>query len=119
MNKINVFDFLPVTFCLSLSDPNFDNHQNHFLKFFELNLPEALKPNSKKHWLTLPRRRLSNSPERKVSYFYSKPELKETYVSDNSQFLWILKPSYHNQVRDRILRDTAFTSLTIFKLCRI
>lgn len=34
MNKINVFDFIPVTYCLSLSDPHFDTNQNQFLKFF-------------------------------------------------------------------------------------
>lgn len=38
-NKLNVYDYVPVTYYLNTSDPNFDSNQNVFLKFYETNMP--------------------------------------------------------------------------------
>lgn len=59
-NKLNVFDYVPVTYVLNVSDSNFDANQNQFLKFFESNLPDKLKAKDRKQWLTLPRRRITS-----------------------------------------------------------
>lgn len=40
-NRMNVFEFVPVTFVLSLSDSSFESIQNQFMKFYEANLPET------------------------------------------------------------------------------
>ena len=72
--KRNVFEVVPMTFVLNLADGQFDNNLNSFLKFFEANIPENLRSDNRKVWLSL-KRRLGqhHSLERKSILFFCKP----------------------------------------------
>ena len=77
--KINVFDYLPVTYNLCLNDPSFDHCLHLFLKFFEHNLPEHHKKKHRKHWMSFKRKNHLNqgvTVDKKFNYFHCKPELK-------------------------------------------
>lgn len=119
VNKINTFDFVPVTFCLNLADSNFENSQNHFLKFYELHLPPEMKSEKKKHWLNLPKKRFTTNVEKKISYFYCKPEIRDVYLAEDSQYLWILKPTFWNQVQLFLSRVMGSMFSTIYKNYKI
>lgn len=53
---MNVFEYVPVTFVLNLTDSNFENAQNQFIKFYEANLPEDMQEKNRKKWLDVPRK---------------------------------------------------------------
>ena len=41
---------------------------------------------------------MNSNYSQKKSYHYSKPEIKRTFSSVNSSYLWILKPAFYNRV---------------------
>jgi hypothetical protein len=54
--KKNVFEIVPLTFVLNLSDSQFDHNLNAFLKFFDANIPLHMKNDNRKVWLALKKR---------------------------------------------------------------
>lgn len=100
LNKINAFEFIPLTFILNTLESTFEAQQTHFLNFYYEHTPQ--QPNSKqKSSLSIMKRPIlsgSISLDKKTQPVHSKYEIKEAYTSPNSKGLWILKPSYFNRV---------------------
>lgn len=55
VNKLNIFSFVPVTFVLNTGDISYESNIGHFLKFFEINLPDHLKKENRKLWINIKR----------------------------------------------------------------
>lgn len=81
MNKLNVFSFIPVTFILNTSDTSYESNLGHFLKFFDLNLPDEMRKENRKLWVSVKREiPVHFQTEKKKSYFFCKPLLMDMFV---------------------------------------
>jgi len=62
-NRLNIFDYMPLTYYLDLNDENLDGCLMVFLKFFESHIPESMKMSaeSKKFLNKIARKKNKNS----------------------------------------------------------
>jgi hypothetical protein len=94
-----------MTFILNLSDTHFDNNLNAFLKFFNSNIPFHMKNDNRKVWLSLKKRFIQqHSIEKKNVLFFCKAITPDVFYGFNSNYLWLLKPTFLNRVRVMLLR---------------
>jgi hypothetical protein len=102
-NKLNAFDITPTTFILDLSDDMLDLSLNAFVKFFNHNMPNRLKPTTgeMKQFIQMPRlpSQQSKHEKRCQGNFYCHPSTSATFFSPASNYLWLLKPTFLNRGR--------------------
>lgn len=120
-NKLNVFNYVPLTYIIDLSSGEEDMALHNFIKFYNRNLPA----NNSQHRLEsvmLPRIKhqpysstTNNQSKRPQGLFYCQPVMSKTFVAENekgeSPYLWILKPTFMNRGRGVAL----FNSLEEFE----
>lgn len=42
---------------------------------------------------------MASNIDHRYNYFYTKPDLKPSFIGRNTGYLWLLKPSFRNCVR--------------------
>lgn len=115
--KINVFDFIPLTFIVDFSDDNCDYNVNLFLKAYESYMPESLKKNINepipKYMLEIKRKLRGHFTQGNYNYreyvtlilihlqgIATKYRIGDTFIDGpDSKFLWLLKPTFLNRGR--------------------
>ncbi|CAD8135286.1 unnamed protein product [Paramecium octaurelia] len=98
-HKLNVFDYTPLTFVIDFSDENCDYNITQFLKTYEQFAPK--KPQAKQ-MLDVKRRlrgNFSNSYQRESSSQFQKIQMNNTFLSEDSTYMWLLKPTFLNRGR--------------------
>lgn len=102
-NKMNAFDITPTTFILDLGDDGLELNLNAFVKFFNHNMPNRLKPTigEGKMYIQMPRLppQQSRHEKRCQGNFYCHPITNPTFFSPASNYLWLLKPTFLNRGR--------------------
>jgi hypothetical protein len=100
-NHLNAFDFLPITFVLNTLDNAFDAQQAAFIAFFNDHTHNP-KDGKAKTSLLIRKRAINMGSslhvDKKQLALTSKYEIKEAFTTPNSQYLWILKPTFYNRV---------------------
>ena len=97
---MNVFSFVPLTFILNVNDIAYESHLGHFLKFFDLNLPEQAKKDNRKLWISVKRDiPVHYQTEKKKNYFFCKSIMADVYMGREKNYLWLLKPTFLNRGR--------------------
>lgn len=101
-NKLNAFDITPTTFIIDLSDDLLELSLNAFVKFFNYNMPQKLRPpNEPKTFIQLPKppAHINRHEKRCQGNFYCYPSTSPTFFSLSSNYLWLLKPTFLNRGR--------------------
>ncbi|CAD8142867.1 unnamed protein product [Paramecium octaurelia] len=98
-HKLNVFDYTPLTFVIDFSDENCDYNITQFLKTYEQFAPK--KPSSKQ-MLDVKRRLRGNfccAYRGELMSQFTKIQLNNTFLSEESTYMWLLKPTFLNRGR--------------------
>ncbi|CAK83366.1 unnamed protein product (macronuclear) [Paramecium tetraurelia] len=98
-HKLNVFDYTPLTFVIDFSDENCDFNITQFLKTYEQFAPK--KPTAKQ-MLDVKRRlrgNFTNAYQRDSSSQFQKIQMNNTFLSEDSPYMWLLKPTFLNRGR--------------------
>ena len=98
-NRINLFEFVPLTFVLNLNEGSYEGEQAFFNGFYNSHRPEGIeegklnlkrKKGNPNHYYNLPG---------KVGGTACKYEIREGFTTEKTPYLWILKPTFYNRVR--------------------
>lgn len=101
LNKINVFDHVPLTFVLNVDSPTYGSDFSKFAKSYELiqGVIDSKEPADPKQSLALINNRLQQirlSRER-LAVTHCKPKIVDTHFAGKN--IWILKPTGFNRGR--------------------
>ena len=105
-NKLNAFNYLPLTYIIDLSSGEEDLALHNFIKFYNRHLPSD-NAQHRMESIILPRIKHSNvdnsRSKRPQGLFYCQPFMAKTFVAEDeegkSPYLWILKPTFMNRGR--------------------
>lgn len=104
-NKMNVYNYVPVTYIIDLNTGEEDLALHSFLKFYNRNHPDSSETR-RNHGIILPRAKnfqyytAQQLNKRSQGNFYCKPNCPKSFIdSEHKPYIWILKPTFLNRGR--------------------